>query len=511
MTSPVADPNDAVIVRKVIDRIFKRDAPLRAGDARLLKHFEDNAHRVMETTVNTVSNFTGLAVSIPDHVARNIVSRGGTRLLSMDIEGQTRKALFKGLAESRAAGHHPSSAATRRFIQRHVTAGRFTRMVDRSGNPNGHIYRAKLIARTETMYAQNESALQTYEASDAIDQGEIIDNQTGYGDADCMERNGFIGSLDACREHIAQEHPQGTARVLPVLKAAVPQRAAPQHPLSTKPTPSPRQVQAMVDDIVRAAPQEAGQDAMLKEFAARRWGRQEARLASRAEFDQIDSPLIFRGVNHEKHIRSNVKGEWVGKDAVNNGNYHAMPRGTGTGEASFDFVGTDGWAYAAKLDPKAKIISNDQLLLEVLKNPASKRSAFSTNNGREAARLGYDAIYLADDGHYIILNNRALIIDSSSLPGGSMHQRVNALLAENTPEAVAARAQKITDQALDLIKSDPAAGAARIGELFQEAEKLKASVNIHQRADTMRAVFHESYRVPEVQGRDFVRAGVQGI
>ena len=170
----------------------------------------------METTVNTVSNFTGLAVNIPDHVARNIVSRGGTRLLSMDIEGQTRKALFKGLAESRAAGHHPSSAATRRLMQRHVTAGRFTKMVDRYGNPNGHIYRAKLIARTETMYAQNESALQTYEASDAIEQGEIIDNQTGYGDADCMERNGFIGSLDECRRHIAQEHPQGTARVLPV-------------------------------------------------------------------------------------------------------------------------------------------------------------------------------------------------------------------------------------------------------------------------------------------------------
>ena len=198
MTMP-ADPNDAVIVKKVIDRIFKRDEQLGVGDERLLEHFEGHTHRVMETTVNTVSNFTGLAVNIPDHVARNIVSRGGTRLLSMDIEGQTRKALFKGLAESRAAGHHPSSAATRRLIQRHVTAGRFTKMVDRYGNPNGHIYRAKLIARTETMYAQNESALQTYEASDAIEQGEIIDNQTGYGDADCMERNGFIGSLDECR------------------------------------------------------------------------------------------------------------------------------------------------------------------------------------------------------------------------------------------------------------------------------------------------------------------------
>ena len=94
-------------------------------------------------------------------------------------------------------------------------------MVDRFGKPNGHIYRAKLIARTETMYAQNESAMATYEASDAVAQGEIIDNQTGFGDVDCMARNGFVGSLDECRRHISQEHPNGTARVLPVLKADV--------------------------------------------------------------------------------------------------------------------------------------------------------------------------------------------------------------------------------------------------------------------------------------------------
>ena len=212
------DPDDRLIINKVMDRIFKRDEQLSFADRRLLRSFEGHAHRVMETTVNTVSNFTGVSVNIPDPVARRIVARGGTHLLSMDIQGQTRKALFKGLAESRALGHHPSSAATRRLIQRHVTAGRFTKMVDRYGRPNGHIYRAKMIARTETAYAQNQSAMATYEASDAIQQGEIVDNQTGFGDADCMARNGYIGSLDDVRRHLAEEHPQGTARVLPVLK-----------------------------------------------------------------------------------------------------------------------------------------------------------------------------------------------------------------------------------------------------------------------------------------------------
>ena len=241
-----AAPNDAVIVDQIIDRIFKRDR-VDLTDKRLLEHFEGHAHRVMETTVNTISNFTGLSVNIPDHVARRIVAKGGTDLLSMDIVGQTRRSLFAGLAESRAQGLHPSSAATRRLVQQHVTAGRFTRMVDRYGKPNGHIYRAKLIARTETMYAQNESALATYEASDAVAQGEIVDDQMGHGDAACMARNGFIGSLDEVRRHVAQEHPNGTARVLPVLKEYVAEM-----PVVPEAMPEPARVRSLVDE--RAGP-----------------------------------------------------------------------------------------------------------------------------------------------------------------------------------------------------------------------------------------------------------------
>ena len=70
------DPNDAAIVQKVMDRIFKRDEQLGFADVRLLESFKGHAHRVMETTVNTVSNFTGVSVNIPDHVARQIVSEG---------------------------------------------------------------------------------------------------------------------------------------------------------------------------------------------------------------------------------------------------------------------------------------------------------------------------------------------------------------------------------------------------------------------------------------------------
>ena len=203
-----SDPDDAAIVSKVMDRMFKRDEQLSLADAALLKDFEGHAHRVMEATVGSIRTSTGLAVSIPDHVARNIVAKGGTHLLSMDIQGQTRKSLFQALAESRAAGHHPSSAATRRLIQEHVTAGRFVKA--------GSKYRARLIARTETMYAQNESALATYEASDAVQQVEVADDMMGHGDADCSARAGTIMSISESRN--VRDHPNGTLRFLPVLK-----------------------------------------------------------------------------------------------------------------------------------------------------------------------------------------------------------------------------------------------------------------------------------------------------
>ena len=98
------DPNDALIVRKVIDRIFKRDEQLGFADRRLLRSFEGHAHRVMETTVNTVSRTSPVCPSTSPTTQRGGSWPGaGPHLLSMDIQGQTRKALFKGLAESRVA------------------------------------------------------------------------------------------------------------------------------------------------------------------------------------------------------------------------------------------------------------------------------------------------------------------------------------------------------------------------------------------------------------------------
>ena len=123
----------------------------------------------------------------------------------MDIAGDTRRALFRGLAESRVQGLHPSSAATRRLIQEHVTAGRFVHA--------GPEYRARLIARTETMFATNEATLSAFEASSAVEEVEAADDQMGHGDEPCSVRNGERYSLPEARNIL--DHPNGTLRWLP--------------------------------------------------------------------------------------------------------------------------------------------------------------------------------------------------------------------------------------------------------------------------------------------------------
>ena len=77
-------------------------------------------------------------------------------------------------------------------------------------------YRSKLIARTETTFAQNESSLASYEASDAVRAVEAVDDQMGHGDEECSVRNGEEYSVAEAR--MIHGHPQGTLQWQPVLR-----------------------------------------------------------------------------------------------------------------------------------------------------------------------------------------------------------------------------------------------------------------------------------------------------
>lgn len=91
---------------------------------------------------------SGFGTGLPDPVMRQIIAAGGTRAGLVDIDAQTRAAIFDALAEGRAQGEGVQALANR--IANQVEGGHWG---------NGET-RARVIARTETKHAQNISTLE---------------------------------------------------------------------------------------------------------------------------------------------------------------------------------------------------------------------------------------------------------------------------------------------------------------------------------------------------------------
>jgi hypothetical protein len=153
-----------------------------------------------------------VGIGLPDQIAREVVAQGGTRLGLVDLTTQTRAALFDALAKARADGLGPVQAS--RLIRRYVPAGRFTALeAERAGA--GVKYRAELIARTETKFAQNVSTAAAGDAA-GFERYLAFDNRTGFGDDDCVARDGQEFSRDEMLAEITDEHPNGTLSFAPV-------------------------------------------------------------------------------------------------------------------------------------------------------------------------------------------------------------------------------------------------------------------------------------------------------
>lgn len=170
--------------------------------------FEGHYTRVMDDTVQTVNDVISLGVSLPDETARRIVAEGGKRVGLIDIDKSTRSAIFRSLEAGRAAGEGPREIARR--IRDEVPAGRFTNA--------GPQYRSQLIARTETKYAQNVSAMEAYRESPVVT-GLLAFDAQGSGDSDpeCMSRDGMTFTFEEADVELATEHPNGTLSFAPVM------------------------------------------------------------------------------------------------------------------------------------------------------------------------------------------------------------------------------------------------------------------------------------------------------
>jgi HK97 family phage portal protein len=108
----------------------------------------------------------GFGTGLPDPVMRQIISAGGTRAGLVDLDAQTRQAIFDALAEGRALGEGVQALANR--ISNHVEGGHWGTAETR----------ARVIARTETKHAQNISTLQAGAAA-GVTEYVIFDGRFG--------------------------------------------------------------------------------------------------------------------------------------------------------------------------------------------------------------------------------------------------------------------------------------------------------------------------------------------
>lgn len=187
------------------DRIM-RNLALATIEDNLREIFERQYTRVMHSTIGTINVVFDLGVNLPDPTARAIIRQGGTRAGLLDVAGDTRAAIFRSLVDGRVLGEGQDAMARR--IRSEVPAGRFTNA--------GPAYRSKLIARTETKFAQNVSAKASYIEMGASHVLAFDAQGAGESDPECEARNGQTFTIDQIDTELAEEHPNGTLSFAPV-------------------------------------------------------------------------------------------------------------------------------------------------------------------------------------------------------------------------------------------------------------------------------------------------------
>jgi hypothetical protein len=194
------------------------------------------AHYIATTkaTIGNMSAIYGISLDLPDEVQREVIAKGGRHFALVNVDKQTQDGIYKALAEARTQGLGPREAA--RLIRYNVEGagmypGVYKDAYDRAiargwsdikaqgaGDKAARQYRAEVISRTETKYAQNVSTLESAKASGTFDSMLAFDSQKGSFDDECDERNGQYFSFDDAEAETEKEHVNGTLSWSPAIR-----------------------------------------------------------------------------------------------------------------------------------------------------------------------------------------------------------------------------------------------------------------------------------------------------
>lgn len=172
---------------------------------RLKATFEKHYRKVSERVIEAINTEMQLGVGLPAEREAEIVSEGSRRAELVGVRADLRAAILRSIVAGREDGEGPVAIARR--IREAVPAGRFQHA--------GARYRALMIARTETKFAQNQSTIETYRANDQVRGVMVFDNRIGFNDPECTARNGRIVTQEEAQQMALEEHPNGTLSFAP--------------------------------------------------------------------------------------------------------------------------------------------------------------------------------------------------------------------------------------------------------------------------------------------------------
>ena len=169
----------------------------------LQEAIENGYALVAQDVLGGIQESLGIEFVIDDAVQQNVLREGGLRAGLMDLEDQTREALFEALAEGRAEGLAGDNLA--RFIRDGVEAGPWRDAATR----------ARVIARTEGAHAANTSTLEAARAMPETEHVQVFDNRSGFDDPECMEADQSVVTIEEA-EAMGLAHPNCTRGFVPI-------------------------------------------------------------------------------------------------------------------------------------------------------------------------------------------------------------------------------------------------------------------------------------------------------
>ena len=186
------------LIQQIIDLLN-----LEAWEQGLSSRYQAQYVAIARRTAEVLQE-AGFGTGLPDPVLREIVAAGGRRAGLIDLSGQTRDAIFTALAEGLEEGDGIRALANR--IANQVEGGIW----------NSPETRARVIARTETQYAQNVSTLEMGRAG-GVSEYVVSDGIFGEPRSELshIARNGKIVSAEAARLMTDTMRPNCTLSFVP--------------------------------------------------------------------------------------------------------------------------------------------------------------------------------------------------------------------------------------------------------------------------------------------------------